>query len=58
MLFRSREAEEYEMLLAESGFSFRTQNLAPTEKVLLEKRGPERSGKLPWALLLDARRSP
>ena len=53
-----REAEEYEMLLAESGFAFRTQDLAPTEKVLLEKRGPASLGKLPWALLFDARRSP
>jgi SAM-dependent methyltransferase len=50
-----RTLEEYEALFRQAGFGFEVQEIIPSPKVLLEKRGAAGSGKIPWALLFDAR---
>ena len=50
-----RSREEYEALFDAAGFAFTAEDVAPTPKVLAEKRGAAAAGKLPWALLFDAR---
>jgi SAM-dependent methyltransferase len=50
-----RHREDYDAMFREAGFEIDVQELLPSPKVLLEKRGAAAAGKIPWALLYDAR---
>lgn len=50
-----RDRDAYDALFRDAGFAVEAHEVLPSAKVLEEKRGAAASGKLPWALLYDAR---
>jgi SAM-dependent methyltransferase len=50
-----RAAAEYETLLRSASFTFASHDVEPDEKVLAAKPGARKMGRIPWALVFDAR---